>query len=155
MREGGGATGMTATDWFEQTLRLPERAMLPAVATKLARGDADDAVALWEAWRAYVAETPGMLADERAHALAATLRRSVETLACTAYADVAWAAQWRGAPDAVPDLAWDLLVSDAPLTASALRSRAGTPGMPLVVSRVQAGGKRLPNAERGPFVLAL
>jgi len=144
---------MAATDWFRQTLRLPERAMLPAVAVQLARGDAEDAVALWGAWRAYVGETPGVLADAHAHALAAILRRGVENLACAIYTDVAWAAQWRGATDAVPDLAWDLLVSDTPLTASALRPRVSEPGMPLVVSRVQAGGKRLPDAERGPFVL--
>ncbi len=145
---------MTVTEWFGQTLRLPERAMLPAIATKLARGDADDAVDLWGAWRAYVGETPGVLADPRAHAFAATLRRPVETLACTAYADVAWVASWRGVPDAVPDLAWELLVSNTPLTASTLRPRVGEPGMPLVVSRVQAGGKRLPGAERGPFILS-
>ena len=141
-------------EWFTHTLRLPEGSMFPAVAVKLARGDAEDAVALWEVWRAYVQTTPGMIADARARVFAGMLRRGVETLACTAYADVAWAAAWRGTPDAVPEFVWDLLVSETPLTASAIRARAAQPGMPLIVARVQGNGERLPLAARGPFLLS-
>lgn len=158
---------MTATawnDWFAQTLQLPEQALLSAVAVKLARGregvdaDADtdnDAVAAWMAWRVYVQETPGALADVRAHRFARILRRVVETLACGAYTDVVWVAAWRGASDTVPDLAWDLLVSDTLLTESAIRPHAMQPGMPLVITRVQANGERLPLAARGPFVVGI
>ena len=158
---------MTATawnDWFAQTLQLPEQALLSAVVVKLARSrgredadaDADnDAVAVWVAWRAYVQETPGALADMRVHRFARTLRRVVETLACNAYTNVAWVAAWHGASDTVPDLAWDLLVSDTPLTESAIRPRAMQPGMPLVITRVQANGERLPLAARGPFVVGI
>jgi len=158
---------LTATawnDWFAQTLQLPEQALLSAVAVKLARSrgredvdaDADnDAVAVWIAWRAYVQETPGALADMRVHRFARTLRQVVETLACNTYTNVAWVAAWRGASDTVPDLAWDLLVSDTPLTESAIRPRAMQPGMPLVITRVQANGERLPLAARGPFVVGI
>lgn len=141
--------------WFTHTLQLPGAAMLPAIAVPLARMDADEAAALWEAWREYV---PTVRASERATRFAAVLRRGVETAVCTTYPDVAWVAVGEGEPEAVPESGWHLLLHDTPLTADTIRlllPAGGSPlgSMPVIVHLVQRRGERVPRAERGPFRL--
>src|SRR4051812_41542046 len=86
---GSGGRLDDPTAWFAHTLELPGPAMLPAVAVPLARMTPDEAVEIWEAWRAYA---PTARAAERAETFASILRRGVETVVCTAYPDVAWVA---------------------------------------------------------------
>ncbi len=124
--------------------------MLPAIAVPLARMDADEAAALWEAWREYAPTAP---AAERAAHFASILRRGVETAVCTTYANVAWVAAGEGDPEHVPESAWDLLLNETPLTASIIRLLVHAGERPVIVHMVQRGGERVPKDERGPFRL--
>lgn len=144
---------MNDHDWFSRTLTLPDAGQFPAIATRLARGDADEARALWDAWRHYVRTIPPLPDDARVAVFAAHLRRGVEKALCITYPHVAWVARWGGDPTTVPHLIWELLADDAPLTGSAVRLSAGQPGQSLVIERVQAGGTRLSPEARGPFTL--
>lgn len=145
---------MTDADWFARTLALPDTARFPAVVTRLVRGDADAALAVWEAWRTYVAALPGAANDARADIFAADLRRGVERATGAGYRHLAWVAAWDGDPAAVPESAWSLLADDAPLTADTIRAWAGRSGQRLVVLRVRSGGSPLPPESRGPFFIA-
>ncbi len=136
--------------WFANTLQLPGEAMLPAVATPLARMDADEAAALWEVWREYA---PGVYAVERAAQFAAVLRRGVERAVCAVYLEVAWVAVGENEPDGVPESAWELLLNDTPLTASVIRLLVHAGDAPVVVHVIQRRGERVPKDERGPFRL--
>jgi len=136
--------------WFTNTLQLPGAAMLSAVAAPLARMDADEAAALWEAWREYA---PGVYAVERAAQFAAILRRGVETAVCTVYPEVAWVAVGEDEPEGVPESAWELLLNDTPLTASVIRLLVHAGDAPVVVHSIQRRGERVPKPERGPFRL--
>lgn len=137
--------------WFAHTLALPQVAMQPAVAVKLARADADDAVALWEAWREYAPEAH---TSACAPTFAAMLRRGVETMACIAYPQIAWVYTGPLPAEHIADSDWELLVGEMPLTASAVRLLAGAPHARIVVAHVQRDGERVPRDARGPFVLA-
>ncbi|MDQ6905690.1 MAG: hypothetical protein M3176_02575 [Chloroflexota bacterium] len=136
--------------WFTNTIQLPGTAMLPAVAAPLARMDADEAAALWEAWREYA---PGVYAVERAAQFAAVLRRGVETAVCTVYPEVAWVAVGEDEPEGVPESAWELLLNDTPLTASVIRLLVHAGDVPVIVHLIQRRGERVPKDERGPFRL--
>jgi hypothetical protein len=138
------------TDWFTHTLQLPEAAMLPAVGIRLARMDADEIAALWEAWRAYA---PTVRHSERAATFAAMLRRGVETAVCAHYPNVAWVAVGTTEADAVPESVWELLLNETPLTASLIRLFVHAGDKPVLVHMVQRRGERVPQAERGPFRL--
>ena len=138
------------TDWFAHTLQLPEMAMLPAVGVRLARMDADEAAALWDAWREYA---PSVRHLERAASFAAMLRRGVETAICAVYPNVAWVAVGAAVADDVPASDWDLLVNETPLTASLIRLFVHAGDQPVLVHLVQRRGERVPQAERGPFRL--
>ena len=139
-----------ATEWFAHTLDLPEMAMLPAVGIRLARMDADEAAALWEAWRAYA---PTVRHIERAATFATMLRRGVETAVCAVYPNVAWVAIGETEADTVPASGWDLLLNETPLTASLIRLFVHAGTEPVLVHMVQRRGERVPQAERGPFRL--
>ena len=136
--------------WFAHTLQLPAAAMLPAVAVPLARMDADEAAALWEAWRDFA---PTVRASEHAAQFASILRRGVETAICAAYPEVAWVAVGEGDPERVPESAWHLIVNETPLTASVLRILVHAGEAPVIVWPVQRRGERVPREERGPFRL--
>jgi hypothetical protein len=138
------------TDWFAHTLQLPDMAMLPAVGVRLARMDADEAAALWDAWREYA---PSVRHLERAAGFAAMLRRGVETAICAVYPNVAWVAVGATVADDVPASDWDLLVNETPLTASLIRLFVHAGDQPVLVHLVQRRGERVPLAERGPFRL--
>lgn len=146
---------MPESDWFARTLALPSGAQFPAIATRLARLDADGAVTLWKAWQGYVVETPGMEKDARRHAFALHLRQGVERVVSTEHRHVAWVAVGEGDPARVSAsaLVWELLADDTPLTDGAIRAWAGRSGAFLVVERVRAGGALLPDNARGPFIL--
>lgn len=146
---------MSDRDWFVHALALPEAAQFSAIVTRLARLarlDADGAVALWEAWREYVAETLGPPEDAHPDAFALHLRRGVERAASADYPHVAWVAAGERDPARVSPSAWRLLADDVPLTEATIRVWANQPGIPLVVERVRAGGAILPTAARGPFI---
>ncbi len=135
--------------WFTYTLALPDAAMYPAVAVKLARLNPDDAEALWQSWRHYAPTAPD---PARAATFAAGLRRGVERVACAGAPHLAWVSV--GPPrDAIPDSAWVLLTSGVPLSASLVRLLAGAGSEPVTVIAVQRGGERVPQDERGPFLL--
>jgi hypothetical protein len=138
------------TAWFAHTLAMPGAAMLPAIAVPLARMDADEAAALWEAWREYA---PRAGTVERAARFASILRRGVETAVCTTYPDVAWVAVGEDDPENVPESAWDLILNETPLTASVIRLLVHAGERPVVVHMVQRRGERVPRNERGPFRL--
>jgi hypothetical protein len=138
------------TDWFAHTLELPEVAMLPAVGIRLARMEADEIVALWEAWQVYA---PTVRHIERTAIFAATLRRGVETAVRGVYPNVAWVAVGATEAEAVPESGWDLLVNETPLTASLIRLFVHAGTQPVLVLMVQRRGERVPQAERGPFRL--
>ncbi len=135
--------------WFTSTLQLPQPAMLPAIAVPLARMDADEAAALWDAWRDYVPTARG---SERAAAFASILRRGVETAVCTTYPNVAWVAVGAYELDAVPESAWELLLNETPLTASVIRLLIHAREH-VIVHMLQRRGERVPKDERGPFLL--
>ncbi len=139
-----------ATDWFAHMLALPEAAMLSAVGVRLARLDAEGAVALWEAWRAYF---PGVRHVAQAAKFATMLRRGVEAAICAAYPEVAWVAVGESDADAVPESGWDLLPSETPLTASVIRFFVRAEAQAVLVRFVQRRGTRVPRDERGPFRL--
>jgi len=136
--------------WFAHTLELPAPAMLPAVAVPLARMDADEAAALWEAWRDYA---PGARAPEKAVRFASILRRGVETAVCTIYPNVAWVAVGEDEPEGVPESVWELLLNETPLTASIIRLLVHAGDASVIVHLVQRRGERVPKDERGPFRL--
>lgn len=138
------------TDWFAHTLALPEAAMLSAVGVRLARMDAEEAAALWEAWRAYF---PDVRHVARAAEFAAMLRRGVEVAVCAAYPEVAWVAVGESDADAVPESGWGLLPSETPLTASLIRLFVHAGERHVLVHFVQRRGERVPRDERGPFRL--
>jgi hypothetical protein len=138
------------TDWFAHTLQLPEMAMLPAVGIRLARMDADEIAALWQAWRDYA---PSVRHVERAATFAAVLRRGVETAVCAVYPNVAWVAVGATAASDVPESGWELLLNETPLTASLIRLFVHAGSEPVLVHMVQRRGERVPQAERGPFRL--
>jgi hypothetical protein len=124
--------------------------MLPAVAVPLARMDADEAAALWDAWRDYA---PAARAPEKAARFASILRRGVETAVCTIYPNVAWVAVGEDEPDGVPESVWELLLNETPLTASIIRLLVRAGDAPVIVHLVQRRGERVPKDERGPFRL--
>jgi hypothetical protein len=137
-------------DWFAHTLRLPEAALLPAVGIRLARMEAEEIAALWEAWQEYASTVRHI---ERAAAFAALLRRGVETAVCAHYPNVAWVAVGATEADAVPESAWELLLNETPLTASLIRLFVHAGDAPVLVQMVQRRGERVPHAARGPFRL--
>jgi len=75
--------------WFTRILALPDAAQFPAIVSRLARLDADGATALWEAWRGFVAETPGLAENAGTQTFATHLRRGVERAVSAGYRHVA------------------------------------------------------------------
>lgn len=138
------------TDWFVHSLELPEVAMLSAVGIRLARMDAEEIAALWEAWRAYA---PTVRHIERAATFATLLRRGIETAVCMHYPNVAWVAVGATEAEDVPESGWELLLNETPLTASLIRLFVHAGSEPVLVYLVQRRGERVPLAERGPFQL--